>query len=75
VKIYVASKSSNVRFALQSDNIIEQIITGIDPVGDAKSYAYDHTRSTDEPAFVYEVELRCLGAYKTKKEIVFGPAQ
>ena len=69
MKVYVASKSSNPRFALMEGNIIE-VCYGVEPEGHAKSYAKEHVRDTDGPAWVYEVDLTAVVGYKISKEVV-----
>lgn len=71
MKVYVASKSSNARFALQPDSVIEVIFSGPHPLNDAKSYAREHVEATDENAYVFEVEVKPVGSYKVRKEVVF----
>jgi hypothetical protein len=71
VKIYIASKSSNSRFALDPDSIIAACATGPDPLGDAKSYATDHVKGTEENAYIFEVDARPLGSYKIHKEVLY----
>ncbi len=73
--IYVVSKSSNRNFALNPDNIVEVCFGGPTPLGDAKSFAHNHTKGTDEPTYVFEVELVHRGSYKTEKQVVFVPAK
>lgn len=74
MKVYVTSRSGNSRFALEEGNVIAVCYSGPNPHDDAKSYAIDHTKATDEPTWIYEVELKTLGSMKTKKEVVFVPA-
>lgn len=74
MKLYVTSRSGNSRFALEEGNIVAVCYNGPNPHDDAKSCAIDHTKATDEPAWIYEVELKALGSMRTKKEIVFVPA-
>lgn len=69
MKIYVASKSSNKNFALQEDDII-QVCSGSSAWEDALSYAKDHTRTTDEPSWVYEVDLKAVQVFKMEKQLV-----
>lgn len=70
MRVYVASQSSNAKFALRDGNILEVCHTGPDPLLDAKSYAQDHTRATDEPSYVYEVDIKQVQGYKIVKEVV-----
>lgn len=70
MRIYVVSRSSNSKFALKDDSFLEVCHTGPDPLLDAKSYAQDHTRATDEPSYVYEVDIRQVQGYKIVKEVV-----
>lgn len=72
-KIYVVSRSNNKNFALEGGNVIAICYAG-PALADAKSYSNDHTKATDEPAFVYEVEVKLIGSMQTKKEVVFVPA-
>lgn len=68
--LYIASKSSNPRFALEDGNIIAVCYSGLGP---ARSYAYDFTRAEEESSFIYEVEIELTGGYKIAKEVVsFG---
>jgi hypothetical protein len=71
MKVYVASKSSNSRYALDPDNIIAACATGPDPEADAKSYAKDHVKAMEETVFIFEVDVRLLGSYKIHKEVLF----
>jgi len=73
--IYVVSRSGNKNFALYTDSVVEIVSGGLNPLGDARQYAHDHTSATGEPAFVYEVELVHRGSYKTEKAVVFVPAK
>lgn len=75
MKVYVVSKAANSAFALDADNIIDTCVYGPDPHGDARSYAFDHTKATDEPAYVFEVLVVPKGKYEVKKEVVFRPQQ
>lgn len=74
MKLYVASKSGNKGFALEPENIIAVCASGPDPKRDALSYAADHTRAEDTPAWVHEVEIHPVGSYKIVKEVVFRSA-
>jgi hypothetical protein len=72
--LYIASKSSNHQFALESGNIIAVCYSGPDPETDARSYAYDFTREEEKSSFVYKAEIVLAGGYKIAKEVVsFGP--
>lgn len=73
MKVYVTSRSGNSHFALEDGNVVAVCYDGPDTQGDAKSYAIDHTKATDEPTWIYEVELRAIGSMQTKKEVVFVP--
>lgn len=74
--VYVASKSGNRRFALEPENVIAVCANGPSPEADARSYAYDEAKVTDEPTWVYQVNVQNLGGYKVSKEVVgFGPTQ
>ncbi len=76
MKIWVASRTGNRKFALDPDNIIAVCATGINPQADARSYAFDHTQTEDEPSFVYSLDLKAEGGYKVHKEVVaFGSAE
>lgn len=74
MKMYVVSTGKDV-WAFEEGNVIATCMTGPYPLSDAKSYALDHTKATDKETFVYEVELRCVGSMKVRKEVVFAPAQ
>lgn len=74
MNVRVVSKSGNRHFALDPDNIIAAC-HGVDAFNEAKSYAIDHTKDTEEPAWIYEVELKCLGVMKTEKQVTFVPAK
>lgn len=74
--VYVASKSSNPRFALEDGNVIAVCWSGPNPSGDAHSYAHDRTKADEESSYVYEVEIESMGGYKIHKEVVgFGPTK
>jgi hypothetical protein len=72
VKVYVASTGKGA-YALAPENVIEVCVSGPYPLSDAKSYAFDYTKGEDKPAYVYEVSLREVGSYQTRKEVVFVP--
>ncbi len=73
MKAYVASKSSNIHFALEPDNVIAVCCGGLNPLGDARSYAYDETKATDGNTYVYEVDLKRVAGYKVMKQVIpFG---
>lgn len=74
MKIYIASRSGNRNFALEEGNVVA-IGSGVYPQDDVKQAAIDHTRATDEPTWIYEVELTHKGSYRTQKEVVFAPAK
>ena len=74
MKVYVTSRSGHSHFALEEGNVVAVCYSGPDPYGDAKSYAIDHTKAIDEPTWIYEVEIKALGSMRTKKEVVFHPA-
>jgi hypothetical protein len=67
---YVVSKSGNRTYALKPDNIIEACVSGPDPKLDAQSYAKDHTKGTDENAYVYRVTIEKVVGYRVSKEVV-----
>lgn len=69
-EVFVASKAANAAYALQPDHIIEVCAYGSDPLGDAKSYAEDHTAETDAPAYVYHVFVEPVRKYEIRKEVV-----
>jgi hypothetical protein len=71
MKVYVASKSSNSRYALDPDNIIAAFATGPDPLIDAKSYAESYVKATEEAVFIFEVDAQLLGSYKIHKEVLY----
>lgn len=73
MKFYVASKGKGMN-ALEPENVIAALTTGVHPLEDARSYALDETRATDAPTYVYEVEVTLKGTYETRKEVVFVPA-
>jgi hypothetical protein len=74
--VYVASRSSNSNFALEPQNVIAVCYTGPRPEADARSYAYDVTKATDQPTWVYRVDLRSIGGYKVSKEVIgFGSSE
>lgn len=74
--LYIASKSSNPRFALDEGNIIAVCWSGIDPGSDARTYAFEYAKSDEENTYVYEVEIKSMGGYKIHKEVVgFGPTK
>jgi hypothetical protein len=76
IELYVVSKVSNRYFALNQDNVIQVCHFGPDPLNDAKSYAYDYTRNTGQPAWVWQVEdLEAVCSYREQKEVVFVPAK
>jgi len=67
---YAASTTSNKTYALEPGNIIETCLSGPDPERDAKSIAKDHTKATDQPAYVYRVSIESVIGYKVSKEVV-----
>lgn len=75
MKVYVASRSSNHNLALQEGNVIAVASFVPRPLEGAKLCAYDHTDTTGEPAWVYEVELKAVGSYKAQTEVVFVSTQ
>lgn len=75
MNIYIASKSSNKNFALLPESIIEVCYSYCNPLEDANSYARDYTKKTEEPAWVYEVEIRAVGGFKMFKEVGFVAAK
>lgn len=75
MKVYVTSRSGNSRFALEEGNVVAVCHSGVHPHDDAKSYAINHTKATDEPTWIYEVELKALGSMRAKKEVVFVPTE
>lgn len=71
MRIYVASKHSKEQYALHPVNVIEVCASGPDPLTDAMSYAQDYTLDTDEPAYVYAVDVQFKGRYEVVKEVVY----
>lgn len=71
MRIYVASKHSLGEFALHPVNVIEVCASGPSPFADAQSYAKDYTLDTDEPAYVYAVDVQFKGRYDIVKEVVY----
>jgi hypothetical protein len=67
---YVASKSSNRNYALDPENVIEVCMTGVDPESDAKSYAKDHTKATDQNSYIHRVSIETVVGYRVSKEVV-----
>lgn len=67
---YVASTSANIVYALEPENVIAVTYYGPDPLGDAKSYAKDHVKSEEVPAYVYRVTLEPVHKYEILKEVV-----
>lgn len=74
MKIYVASKSKDERYALDPDNVIAACGTGPDPETDALSYAKDETRATDAPTYIYAVDVQLRGGYEIHREVVYRGA-
>lgn len=68
--VYVASTAANAAVALHPDHVIEVCAYGPDPQGDAKSYAKDHTKANDAPAYVYRVVVEPVHKYEVRKEVV-----
>ena len=71
--MYVVSTSGNSIWALEEGNVIAITHSGPDPFGDAQSYARDHTKATDQIAYIYEVDTKPKGHMKINKEVVFAP--
>lgn len=71
--MYVTSLSGNARFALEDGNVVAVCHSGPYPLDDAKSYGRDHTKATDQPTWIYEVEIAYKGAFKIEKQVVFAP--
>lgn len=71
---YIATTRKGLA-GLEEGNVIAAISTGPRPLTDAKSYAYDHTKATDEETYVYEVNLRLVGKYRIDKQVIFGPSE
>lgn len=71
---YIATTHKGLA-GLEGGNVIAATSTGPTPLSDAKSYAYDYTRATDEETYVYEVNLRLVGKYRIDKQVVFGPSE
>ena len=69
MNVYVASKSSNIRYALDPDNIIEVCCDGPDPQTDAEQAAKDWTKGTEQNTYVFSVSLRALKGFKIYKEV------
>lgn len=67
---YVISKTSNRAYALAEDNVIEACFGGTDPLADAKSYARDYTKATDDNTYVYRVSVESVTGYKVTKDVV-----
>lgn len=71
-EICVVSSSGNYRFALLEGNMLE-VCYGIDPFGQARSLAVEHTKATEENAYVYRVSLDLRGTTKSVTEVVYEP--
>lgn len=71
MKLYVTSLSGNARWALEEGNVVAVCYSGPSPLDDAKSYGRDHTKATDEPTWIYEVEIAHQGAFKVEKAVTF----
>lgn len=71
---YIATTRKGLA-GLEEGDVIAAISTGPHPLSDAKSYAYDYTRVTDEETYVYEVNLRLVGKYRIDKQVIFGPSE
>lgn len=69
MKVYVVSRSSNRNFALNEGVLIE-VCPGVAGWEDALSYAKDHAKATDEPSWVYEVDLKAVHTFKVEKQVV-----
>jgi len=65
---YVASKSGNRFYALETKNIIA--VSGVGLRLDAESYATDHVKATEENAYVYRVTIEKVVGYRMQKEVV-----
>lgn len=74
MNVRVVSKSGNRNFALDPDNIIAAT-WGATRYEDARSYATDHALNEEGPAWIYEVELKCVGVMKIEKAVTFVPAK
>lgn len=72
VKYYVATKSGNARFALESENVIAVCVSAGEPLAeaDANSYAMDYVRAEENNAYVFEVEATLLRGFRISKEVV-----
>lgn len=67
--MYVVSRSSNKNFALNEGELIG-VRLGASGWADALSYAKDHARATDEPTWVYVVDLKAVYTFKVEKQVV-----
>ena len=68
--VYVASSAANAAFALDPTHVIEVCYYGVDPLGDAKSYAKDYTKAEERAAYVYKVTVEPVHKYNLHKEVV-----
>ena len=70
MKVYAVSRSGNSRFALDTGNLLG-VYREVPSAGIyARMCAHDHTKATDEPTWVYEVEVEAVATFKIKKEVV-----
>lgn len=74
MNVRVVSRSGDKNHALTPENVIV-VCSGMYRFDDSKSYAMDHTKMTDEPTWIYEVDLTCVGVYKVEKAVTFVPAK
>jgi len=73
VKIYVVSKSGNSNFALEPEWQIAIVSGYMEGLLDAQVCAGKYAKATDQPAWVYEVEIKSTGSYRISKEVVYTP--
>lgn len=71
---YIATTRKGLA-GLEEGDVIAAVSTGPTPLSDAKSYARDYTRATDEETYVYEVNLRLVGKYRIDKQVIFGSSE
>ena len=71
MKMYIASRGKGAA-AFDDGNVIAVCASGPTPLSDARQYAFDETKATDQPTYVYEVEVTSRGVYKIEKQVIFA---
>jgi hypothetical protein len=65
--LYVASRSSNSNFALLPENVVGVPSKLLEP---AQERAAQHSQNTEEPTWVFKVDIESLGGYRMEKRMV-----